>query len=807
MLTAIARDLRWAVRHAWRRPTFAAAVVGTLTMGVAATTIAYGLATAVLWRPLPFPDADRLVFVWETSDRKGGLEPSRVTSGRFAEWRDNTKSFSSLALFGAAGFSMEHQDSVTPVRGVRVSANYFDTLGAQPVLGRAFTAADEIPGQHQVVVASHAFWQSRLGGRGDAVGSSIRLNGEPYTVVGVMPPLVFPGWPVNPATVTIEASARELWVPIARTPQLDANTRSHVFGVVARLAPHVSMRQANDELTRMASPAAADPHGGVVTPFREQFVRDARVPLLALFGAAAALLLVACANLAALQVSAFESRRGELGIRAAIGASAGRLASQLLAESLVLSAVAGAAGIVVARYALAVLPEGLPPGLPFLTTVALDLRVAIFAAAVAVSAGLLIAAWPLGRVLQLGPAPRGVVGLARPRVFRFLVAAQVSVTIALAASAALLVRSLWSVQAEDPGFLVDGIAVAEIGLPRTLDTPERIVAFEDRLRQAFLGRAGISAVALAYDHPLEANWTDAFALEAMPGRDAEVRGQAQLRIVSPGYFDTLGVEVLAGRIFTDDQGPGRAGVALVNEAFASAHGGSVVGRRLRTAAPRMTWGPSSPEDYEIIGVVENERFRGLERPSEPAVYLSTRQFAQTSFTFLIRTTADERTAMRDVRPGLRAVEPGATVGTPISLADILAEQLVDRRVTADVIGGFAGAALALAALGVYGVLAMSVASRTREIGVRLALGASPAGIAGRVVGESLMNAAPGIIVGVALAVLAGRFLEAFLVGVTGRDLATLTLVATTVLVAAVIAALKPALRAARIDPAVALRSE
>ena len=818
MFATLVRDVRWAFRHAVRRPLFAAAIVGTLTLGIAATTIAYGIASAVLWRPLPFRDADRLVFVWEASDRDGQRDVFRVTSGRFAEWRERSRSFRSLALFAAAGFSMDGADGATPVRGVRVSAAFFDTLGVSPVLGRAFTASDEVRGQHQVLVLSHAFWQQRLGGRPDVLGSSLRLNGLPYTVVGVMPPVVLPAWPSNPAIVSIDASQRELWVPIARTPQLDANTRSHIYGVVARLDDGVTRDQATGELMRMAAPSAADAHGGAVTPIREQFVRDARLPLVALIGAAAALLLVACANLAALQISAFESRRAELAVRAAIGATAARLASQLAAESLLLAAAAGAAGLAIARYALAVLPGQLPPSVPLLTPAGVDLRIAAVAALVALCSGLLIAAWPVGHLLRSGPAPRGVAGRARGRVFRVLVVAQASVTIALVVSAALLVQSLWSVRAEDPGFLVDGVVAADVGLPAALNTPATIVAIEDRIRQSFEGRAGVRAVALAYDHPLEANWTDAFRLSgAAAGADAEVRGQAQLRIVSPSYFDALGVDALTGRTFSDDDGPGRPGVAVVNEAFVREHGGPVVGRRLRSAAPQMTWSASAPEEFEILGVVENERFRGLERPSEPAVYLSTRQFAQTAFTLLVVTgtritsttslAPDPRAIAGEVRAGVHAIEPGATVGPPVLLADILRDQLVARRVTADVIGGFAGSALALAALGVYGVLSMLVASRTREIGVRLALGASPRAIAGSVVRESVWNTAPGLVAGAGLALVAGRLLESFLVGVSSSDPLTVVLVTATMLGAAVLAALIPAVRAARVDPVVALRGE
>jgi predicted permease len=805
MISRLAGDVRWAIRFVVRRPVYAAAMIGTLTLGISATTVAWGFGASILWRPLPFDGPDRLVFVWESSSEGGVTAPFRVTSGRFAEWRKASRSFQSLALFGAAGFSLETADGIVPVRGVRVSPTFFDVLGVRPQLGRTFTPDDEMPGRGHVVVISHRFWRQRFGGRPTIVGSSLRFNGLPYTVVGVMPPLAFPGWPVNPATVTIDAATREFWVPIVRTPQLDTNTRSHVYGVLGRLAAGTSIVQATDELTRMASGSAADPHGGVATAFREQFVRDARLPILALIGAAAALLLVSSANLAALQVSAFESRKSELSIRAAVGASAGRLATQLSAESLVLAVAAGGAALAVSRLALATLPDRLPPGVPLLTPAALDLRVALVAVGASVAAALITAGWPVLRLLRSGPAPRGVAAHTQARVFRSLVVAQVSVTIALVATAALLVRSLWTIEAVNPGFQISHVAVAELGLPPATGTPAKIVEFEDRLQQSFASRPGILGVALAYDHPLEANWTDAFTLDGVSSPDAEVRDQAQLRIVSPSYFDALRVELLGGRLFGVEDDLARPGVAVVNEAFVLANGPAVLGRRLRTAAPQMTWGQAAAGDFEIVGVVGDERFRGLERASEPAVYLSTRQFPQTGVTLLLRTAADPRAILRDIRAGVRSIDPATTVGTPTSLADILAEQLVARRVTADVIGGLAAAALALAGLGIYGVLTVLLASRSREIGIRLALGATPGRIARHVLAMSVGNAMPGIVIGIGLAVLAGRLLEDFLVGVTSTDLSTLMAVAAIMFGFALLAGLVPAIRAARVNPIGTLR--
>jgi putative ABC transport system permease protein len=321
----------------------------------------------------------------------------------------------------------------------------------------------------------------------------------------------------------------------------------------------------------------------------------------------------------------------------------------------------------------------------------------------------------------------------------------------------------------------------------------------------------VLGVALAYDQPLEANWMDAFTLDgAQPGSRGDARTQAQLRIVSPGYFETLGVEVIAGRSFDDRPRADGTGTALVNEAFERAFGGRAIGRRLRSAASRMTWGPDVPADFEVVGVVEDERFRGLERPAEPAVYLSTRDFPLTAFVVIVRTAPDDaraRAAAGEMRAGIRAVESRATVAAPRTLAEILAEHLTARRVTADVIGGFAAAALSLAALGLYGLLAVIVSSRTREIGIRLALGAPPLAVARGVLGDGVVSTAGGLAAGLILSLAAGRLIEGLLVGVSGRDPATLAVVSATVMAAAICAAALPAVRAARVDPAIVLKAE
>ncbi|MGE0460875.1 MAG: ADOP family duplicated permease, partial [Vicinamibacterales bacterium] len=794
---AIHDDFRASLRQCRKRPAATVGVIATLAVAVAAVTTTYGLAASVLWRTLPFPASERLVFVWESGD--DASDPFRVTAGRFAEWQRESRSFASMALFGAAGFSLDGPDGSRPVRGVRVSASFFETLGLASVLGRTLTADDEVPGRHRVVVLSEGTWRSRFGGDPGVIGRTVRLSGEPYEVVGVMPDVVTPGWPTNPARVAVERDLRELWVPIPRTPELAANFRSHVFGVVGRLREGVSAAVADAELQALRSASSNDPHVGVTTSFREQFVRDVRVPLLVLFAASIAVLLVACANLAALQVSRFEQRRVELATRLALGAGRMRVAGLLAVDAALLSALGGAVGIWLAHVALSWIPGQLPASMPFVTSPRLDAPAVVFAGGLAGLVALGLSLWPMARVSGVSLSSRGTTVSGQARVYRWLVVGQVSIGVALAVPASLLGQSLASLRAREPGFAVDGVLVADVSATASESAvPGRVSAFERSIRDVLATRPGVGGVAFAYDHPLEANWTQIVTLDGDVTVRASDEIQVQLRIVSPSYFETLGVNILDGRPFEEREDWRAPGVAVVNEAFAAAHGERLLGRRLRTSAATSAWGPSVPSDYAIVGVAENERFLGLEESSAPAVYLSTLQFPLTDASVLVRADAGTRRVAAELRQEIRRAEPDATVGQVSALEDILSDQLASRRVTADVVSAFALAAVALAALGLYGLMAVVVAARVREVGVRLALGASPGQVARGVMMEGIGWAAVGVAAGLALAFALGRFVEHLLVDVSAHDPVTLTAVSRVLFGTASAAAASPARRAARI---------
>lgn len=799
-------DLAWALRYLRRRPLFACAVTVTLAASVAAATTALGVADAVLWRALPYADSERLVFVWEEPEVEGRPQPARVTAARYAAWRDTDGVFESTALFGATGFTLEGRDGAISVRGVAVSAGYFQTLGIQPAFGRSFRAADEQPGHHRVVILSSAFWRQHFGARTDVVGETLLLSGEPYSVIGVMPPVTLPAWPVNPAGVILDADARQIWVPLARSAEFDQSARAHVFGVVARLAPGVDHESARQRLNLATDASAPDPHRARLMPLREQFVAGTRTALLALAAATLAILLIACANLAAIYASAFESRRAELAVRAALGAGLGRLVRQLATEALLLASAGTAGGFLLARLALNSVPGVLPPSVPLLTTPSADLRTGLMAACLALATVVLIAGWPVVRLVSSQLSPRGVVARPRGLVYRGLVVGQVAVTTALAVAGSLLGQSLAAVRRQDPGFAVERVLVASVALPRdAAGEAGRVVAAEQRVLEDVAALPRVSAAATAYDHPLEANWSEAPTLVGDDQAGDQAR-QVELRIVSPGYFETLGVELLDGRTLADRDAFSTPGVAVVNEAFARDIGGRAIGRRLRNSTPGLLY-PGAPTEFEIVGVVANERIRGLERPAQAAYYLSTRQFPQPSFSLIARTRDEPLAASADVRAAARAAAPGTTVDPPTSLERILADQLAPRRITADLIGGFAITALALAALGLYGLLAVLVSSRQRELGVRLALGASPTMVARLVVSDSLRTALAGVGFGVGLSLAAGRLVQGLLVDVSPRDPLTLAVVVAALLTVALVAALAPARRAARIDPVDALRAD
>jgi putative ABC transport system permease protein len=789
-----------------RRPGVTLAMMAILTLALTAAAVAFGVARGVLWRPLLFPEASRLVFVWERVSNDGAPEPARVTGRRFIDWRARTSSFSSMAAFGAASLQVEGPDGINNIRGVRVSSGFLDTLGVTPALGRGFTAADQAPGAPRVVVLSHAYWRQRMGGRADVLGQTLRMSGASYTIVGVMPDIWMPAWPVNPAAVTLDPESRQLWVPMAPDSALAENGRSHVMGVVGRLKDGRTLAMAEQELDQSGKPDDLDRHGAMVRPFRGQVTGLARGPLVTLIGAALCVWLVACLNLAALQLATFERRREEFATRFALGAAPGRLAAQLWIESALLVAGASLAAVAATAGVFFALPARLSAHVPFVALPTVDVNVVVMVIGLACMTVAVLTLWPMRRVHGLKGLEQQRVSTVNPKVFRTLVVAQLAGTVALVVVSALLLRSFWALQARDPGFDVSNVVAMDLGLPAArFAKAEPVTVFETALRDRLSAAPWADGAALAYDHPLEANWLDNVTIIGGPqGSDADAAAQSQLRIVSPTYFRTLGVRVVEGRAFEEHEGLASAGVVMVNEAFMR-RTPLTLGRRLRVSAPRVNWGDAAPEEFAIVGVVEDERFRGLEANVEPAVYVSTRQFPLSDFVLLVRASGTRADVGDVLRTLVRQVEPAVSLTTATTMEGVQADQQLTRTLTTDLVGGFAGLSLLLASVGLHGLLTLIVTGRRREIGIRLALGASRGTVAGLVIRESVRPMLIGVLMGLLLAQLASDSVRALLVDITASDPWSLAGVTVFMLVVGVAAAAIPARHATRVDPARTLR--
>jgi predicted permease len=515
--------------------------------------------------------------------------------------------------------------------------------------------------------------------------------------------------------------------------------------------------------------------------------------------------LVACFNLAALQLAAFETRRAEFVTRAALGAGRWRLIRQLGAESAVIACTAAVTAVGLTHIVLQSLPAQLPVYVPFVTAPAFDRASWVFVGTLAALAALVMVWWPVRRLRLLAGMASERTVVPGSNAFRGLVTIQLAGTVALVIISTLLLSSRWTLASRDLGFNTPGVSIADVGLPADrYEAPESVVAFEDLLRERLVGGARTRAVALAYDHPLEANWLDGVAvLGTTPGAD-DVGAQAQLRIVSPGYFRAMGVQIVEGRAFEDFEGLGDVGVALVNQAFIRRMPLSP-GRRIRQGSARRTWGEAAPDEFVVVGIVEDERFRGAEEDVEPALYLSTRQFPLTSASIVVASTSDTADMAGDIRAAVRDAEPGASLSRIRRLDDVAADQQLVRTLTTNVVGGLALIALVLASVGLHGLLTLMVSGRRRDIGIRLALGASRRSVVNRVIGDSLRPGLLGVGAGLMLAQLAGDAIRSMLVEISVLDPAVLIGVSGLMIAVGLLAAVVPARRAGRVDPARALR--
>ncbi|HEY7925208.1 MAG TPA: ABC transporter permease, partial [Vicinamibacteria bacterium] len=774
-------------------------------LGIAAAGAIWSVVDAVLMRPLPFSEPERLVFVWEAMPSRG-VERNVVGPAHLMRWRDRARSFSGLAGFirfdtnldGAGGEAERIAAGFT-------TGNLFTVLGVRPLLGRPLLESDSAPGALDVVVLTEGYWRRRFGGDPEAVGRTLRLNGVTNTIVGVMP-----------ASVQVPQGAL-LWAPMTVDERM-RTAGGRWMTVVARLRDGVSVAQAHDEMARMGESLASeykdfDAGWGVnVQPLHADLVRQVRPGLVLLLIAVAVLLLIACVNVANLLLAAGVARERELAIRAAIGAGRGRLLRQLLTESLVLAALAGIVGAIAGRSLLGAIQLLLPPEIAEVVSVGYDLRAVAAAAAIAFACALVFGVIPafqsarIGLVgaLKEGGSVRGS-SRARSRLKQGLVVAEVGLSALLLVATSLLLRSFWKLGTLEPGFDAAGVLSASIapGGDAYRD-PARVQAFYREAMERLRPLPGVTSAAAISWTPLGRNGGSATGFRLM-SKEAPAPGQeptADVRVVTPGLFETLRIPLRSGRDFRDDDREGRPFVAVVNESLALELGGSsaAIGQRLK-----LSWRYDG--EIEIVGVVGDVRLSALETPARATVYLPHGQDGNNFMTLLLRTSGSPSALVPGLRAAIAAIDPALPIGSAQPLEQVVSESLRSRRFVLVLVAVFGGMALALAGIGLFGVMAYLVAQRTSELGVRLMLGARPRDLLALVVRDGMRLVALGLALGLLAGVLASRALESQLFGVRPFDPLALAGVAAALALVSLLALATPAWRAASIDPARAMRVE
>ncbi|MGH9163268.1 MAG: ADOP family duplicated permease, partial [Vicinamibacteraceae bacterium] len=793
-LDELTQDLRFALRSVRRAPVLTFSVVGTLGLGIGATTAIFGGVNAVLLRPLPFPDADRLVFVWETP----GEGRISVTAPDFLDWRREQRVFERLAAFTGTTVALTEAGETERLPARRVSADYFRVLGVRPALGRDFTAADEPFGAPKTLLLSDALWRGRFGADPSVLNRELILNGERHTIIGVLPP-----------GVALQEEAEQLYVPLAITPAENAQPGNRFLRVIARLEGDVSFQQAESAMAAiMARLALVRPQSNRdwsarLTDLHETLVGDFRRPLLVLMAAVAFVLLIACANVANLQLVRATGRQREVAIRAALGAGRHRILRQSLVESLVLAAFGGAAGFLLGSWSARVMPWLMPAMESRFTASVVDWRLLAFAAVATMTTGLLFGsapAWPLSRADlrdRLSEGGRGTAGPERHRASGSLVVVEIALALALLIGAGLLMRSFLWLQATEPGVRTERVLTFRVSLPEAR-YPEsaQVGALFATVLERIRPLPGVMNAGATSALPLRGSGVSLGApIEGRPKPTPEFP-MFFYRGVTPGYFRSLGISIVKGRDISPHDRVGRPRVAIINQAAALRYwpDDDPIGARLDP--------DDGGEPVEVVGVVSDTRHFGLRQEPRAELFIAMQQppppfwgWMERSMDLVVHTTGEATQVAASVRATVRAVDPALPIYQMMTMEEVVSESLAEPRKYVLLVSAFGVIALLLAAIGIYGVMAFIVTRRTHEIGVRVALGASRRDILTFVLGRSVRLSAIGLALGVVAAFAFSRSIAAFLVGVTATDVVTYGTASLFLLVVALLATYIPAQRA------------
>jgi predicted permease len=799
------QDLRFAVRNLRRQPGFAATALLTLALGIGATTAIFSVVNAIVLRPLPYPDADRIVAV-QHHFTNTGQRGTQVSAPDFHDWHEQSRSFSALAYYAGGETSVSVAGTADYGTAIRVTPDFFEVFGVRPQVGRLWTPDEQRAGGPLAVVITDAFWHRQFNGTPGAVGSTVKFGDRLYEIVGILP-----------AAVRFPARA-DIYYPSWIVPETGRS--AHNYRAVGRLATGVTLQQADGEMKGVAQrlsqeyPVSNGEKSVVIERLQDTIVGNSRATLYMLLATVSFVLLIACANVANLLLARATVRGREMVVRAAIGAGRGRLVRQLLTESVVLGVVAGFMGVVLAQGGVAALVALAPPDLPRADEIQVDGVALGFALLISVASSILFGMAPAVQVSRVHLAEglrqggKGSALGARGSWSRnAFVVAEVALAVVLVVAAGLLGRSLAALAAVDMGFVPEQLLVLRTAVPvPTFDDAPRATAFYRDLLPDLRAVPGVISVAGVTSLPTVVRSNGGYWLEGGPGPEQQgMRSpQAIFNVVTPDYFRTMRIPLKVGRDFNDGDRRDARFVAIVNEALVRTAfpNENPIGRRIQT-------GLDSPEFMTIVGVVSDVRTHGPARPVQPEIYMAYEQHPgpATALNIVARTqVADPLTLTETMRRKIRDRNPDVPVKAE-TMEMTLETASATPRFRTFLLVVFAGVALLLAVAGVYGVMAYTVSQRVPEIGVRVALGASPADILKMIVGQGAKLAAVGLILGIALAVAASRLLEGLLFGVTGRDPAILGAVTLLVATAALGSCYIPGRRALRVEPMIALRSE
>jgi putative ABC transport system permease protein len=806
------QDLRYGARMLMKQPGFTLIAVITLALGIGANTAIFSVVNAVLLRPLPYHDAGRIVAIQELGPQG---DRRQVTPANFLDWRAQNTVFAQLAAIHSLQSNLANDGQAERIETAITSANFFEVFGARPQAGRLFAPADEQAGHAPVVVLSHRLWQRRFGGDANAVGQQLILDGKSYTVIGVAPA----GFQYPDKT--------ELWFPPLRlAPEINETfdvTQTRGFGylsAVARLKPAVSLEQAKAEMETITArlrkqyPETNNNRFNRVVPLQTHLVGETSRLLWLLFGAVGCVLLIACANVANLLLARATTRRRELAVRAALGATRGRVMRQLLTESLSLALAGGLLGLLLAWWGVDALTRLLPANFPRLGEIALDPPALGFALLASLATAIIFGlapAWQSARIeLQeaLKESARGSAGSRRNRLRGALVTAEVALSLSLLVGAGLLFRSFLRLQAVDAGFDARGVLTMRLAPSGTnFREDPQYIGFYQKVADKIAAIPGVEAVGAINTPPLSRGGeTFDFRVEGQPERPQDQWPGANYRNVTPDYFRAMKIPIMQGRAFTERDNGSAPLVVIINQATAARHfpGQNPVGKRV-TFGGRDRSG--QPIWHEIVGVAANVRSLELQDEAEPEIYTAARQDAFAGMTFVIRASVEPASLGTAVRQAAREVDPAQPVSDLRTMESVVVEAVTQPRFNLTLLGLFGGLALLLSAAGIYGVTSYSVAQRAQEIGIRKALGAQSGDVLRLVIRQGMAAVLPGVVIGLALAIAATRVMKSLLFGVGATDPPTFVAIALSLTLVALLACWIPAWRAAKVDPMIALKYE